>query len=99
MVSFRSDPQGRRTGTLATMGQPDKETSVLGHITRLADEEHGLFGKGKLAHDESRRLAAIQVELDQCWDLLRQRRALREFGADPSQAHVRDANVVRGYTG
>jgi hypothetical protein len=76
------------------MGQPDKDTSVLGHITRLADEEHGLFGKGKLSHDESRRLAAIQVELDQCWDLLRQRRALREFGADLSQAQVRDANVV-----
>jgi hypothetical protein len=81
------------------MGHLDKDASVLGHITRLADEEHGPFGKGGLSQDESRRLAAIQVELDQCWDLLRQRRALRELGADPSQAHVRDAGIVKRYTG
>jgi hypothetical protein len=81
------------------MDQPDKDASVFGHITRIADEEHKLFEQGELSHEESRRLAAIQVELDQCWDLLRQRRALREFGADPSQAYVRDADVVKKYIG
>ena len=39
----------------------------------------------------------IQVELDQCWDLLRQRRAFREFGEDPEQARVRPADVVENY--
>jgi hypothetical protein len=41
----------------------------------------------------------VQVELDQCWDLLRQRRALRETGGDPSQAHVRPPEVVKKYIG
>ncbi|HYX23556.1 MAG TPA: DUF2630 family protein, partial [Thermoanaerobaculia bacterium] len=40
---------------------------------------------------------AIQVELDQCWDLLRQRRARREFGEDPEQAKVRDPEIVERY--
>jgi len=81
------------------MTQPDKDASVSGHITRLADEEHRLFERGELSHEESRRLAAIQVELDRCWDLLRQRRALREFGGDASRARVRDADVVKKYVG
>ena len=81
------------------MDQPDKDASVLGRITRLADEEHKLFAREELSQEESRRLAALQVELDQCWDLLRQRRALREFGNDPSQAHVRGADVVKKYIG
>jgi hypothetical protein len=45
------------------------------------------------------RLTTINVELDQCWDLLRQRRALREFGRDPDEAEVRPAKVVENYTG
>jgi predicted metal-dependent hydrolase len=49
--------------------------------------------------DVLRRLAALQTELDQCWDLLRQRRALREFGHDPAQAKARPADVVKKYTG
>ena len=43
------------------------------------------------------RLAKIKVELDQCWDLLRQRRALREFGRDPDEAKVRPAKIVENY--
>ena len=66
---------------------------------RLVNEEHTLFERGELSDEESRRLAALQVELDQCWDLLRQRRALRQFGGDPSQAHARDADVVKKYIG
>ena len=61
-------------------------------------EEHKLFERGEPTDEESQRLAALQVELDQCWDLLRQRRALREFGGDPSQAHARDADVVKKYS-
>lgn len=79
------------------MAQPD--ASVLSHIQRLVAEEHKLFERGELSPDETQRLTALQGELDQCWDLLRQRRALREFGGDPAQAHVREADVVKKYIG
>ena len=81
------------------MDNPADDASVSGHIQRLVKEEHRLFERGELAPDDSHRLAAVQSELDQCWDLLRQRRALREFGDDPSKAHARDADVVKKYTG
>ena len=81
------------------MNKPDSDAAVFAHIKRLVNEEHALFERGQISDEESRRLAAVQVELDQCWDLLRQRRALREFGGDPSQAHARDAEVVKKYIG
>jgi hypothetical protein len=52
-----------------------------------------------LIEEENQRLRTIEVELDQCWDLLRQRRARREFGEDPGAAQVRDAKVVESYRG
>jgi uncharacterized protein DUF2630 len=76
-----------------------KDTSVLAHIERLVAEEHRLFGQKPLDPEGGKRLADVQVELDQCWDLLRQRRALRETGGDPSQAHVRPPEVVKKYLG
>ncbi|MGA2765426.1 MAG: DUF2630 family protein [Spirochaetia bacterium] len=72
---------------------------VLGHIKRLVDEEHKLYSQGKLAEDDRSRLDSIQVELDRCWDLLRQRRARREFGQDPDEAQVRSSRVVEHYEG
>jgi uncharacterized protein DUF2630 len=81
------------------MAQPDKDASVLDHIQRLVAEEHRLFESAELAPEQSTRLAAVQVELDQCWDLLRQRRALRETGGDPAQAHARPPDVVKKYIG
>ncbi len=57
------------------MSQPDEDVSVLAHIQHLIREEHELIERGELSSDEAHRLAALQVELDQCWDLLRQRRA------------------------
>ncbi len=79
--------------------KPDNDASVLAHIRRLANEEHRLLERSEPGPEDSRRLAALQAELDQCWDLLRQRRALREFGGDPSQARARDADVVKKYLG
>jgi hypothetical protein len=79
--------------------QGKKDGTVLTHIERLVSEEHRLFDQGSLDPDQSKRLAAVQAELDQCWDLLRQRRALRETGGDPSAAHVRPADVVKKYVG
>ena len=79
------------------MEEHRKDTSVLGHIERLVAEEHRLFGKKSLDSEGSKRLADVQVELDQCWDLLRQRRALREAGSDPEAAGAREPEVVERY--
>jgi hypothetical protein len=56
-----------------------------------------LYAQPELTDDDRARLAKIKVELDQCWDLLRQRRALREFGRDPDQAKVRPPDIVENY--
>ena len=73
------------------------DEGVLHRIRALADEERKLFDDTDRDDHQSVRLDEIRVELDQCWDLLRQRRALREFGKDPDQAHVRPASVVEKY--
>ena len=77
------------------------DRDVLGRINQLVEEEHRLYesstaGRG-LSDEDDQRLRAVQTALDQCWDLLRQRRARREFGADPSDATPRDPSVVEGY--
>jgi len=76
------------------------DSSVQGKIEKLVEEEQNLLrsrqGKGPDA-EEHRRLEEVRVELDRCWDLLRQRRAHEEFGQDPDEASVRDAGTVEGY--
>ena len=62
-------------------------------------EEHRLRDEAAKPGQNTLRLRDVAQQLDQCWDLLRQRRALREFGANPSAAEVRDAGTVEGYTG
>lgn len=79
------------------MASENKDQSVLGHINQLVHEEELLYGKNALTPDDSARLNILKVELDQCWDLLRQRRALREFGDDPDKAKVRPAKIVENY--
>jgi uncharacterized protein DUF2630 len=79
------------------MTTEDKDKSVLNHIDRLVKEEEGLYGRSELTNDDRDRLGQLKVELDQCWDLLRQRRALREFGDDPDKAKVRPARIVENY--
>ncbi len=73
------------------------DQSILHRIQHLVDEEHGLDAKNDHSPDDRHRHQALQVELDQCWDLLRQRRARREFGKDPETAAVRDPKIVEGY--
>jgi hypothetical protein len=73
------------------------DEGVLKTIKRLIDEEQSLYGHGSLDDGDVIRLEALMVELDQCWDLLRQRRALREFGHDPEAARLRPASVVEKY--
>jgi len=79
------------------MANEKKDQSVLSHIDQLVKEEERLYAKSGLTRDDQVRLAEVKVELDQYWDLLRQRRALREFGEDPDKAKVRPAKIVENY--
>jgi hypothetical protein len=81
----------------------DKDRDILDDVNKLVAEEQEL--RAKLQHheidetEEHRRLRAVEVQLDQCWDLLRQRRALRETGQNPDQATSRSEGTVEGYLG
>ena len=77
-----------------------EQDPILERIQRLADEEHELRereGRDPLAEQERLRLSEVEVELDQAWDLLRQRRARREAGQDPDAASPRDIDTVENY--
>ncbi|HUK95938.1 MAG TPA: DUF2630 family protein [Gaiellaceae bacterium] len=77
-----------------------EDAPIHERIEQLVAEEHELYergAEGRLSDADRRRLESIRVGLDQCWDLLRQRRALREAGLDPGTAHARDPEVVERY--
>jgi hypothetical protein len=80
-----------------------KDEDILAEVHQLVAEEQEL--RSKLQHhdidesEEHQRLRSLEVQLDRCWDLLRQRRALRETGKDPGEARVRPAEQVEGYLG
>lgn len=77
-----------------------KDTEILGHIEELVNEEHALWEQaehGGLDEEQHARLKAIQVHLDQCWDLLRQRRGKRDADENPDEAKVRDEAIVEHY--
>lgn len=79
-----------------------QDKDVLDHINKIAHEEHELFereSRGEVSDDERQLLKRLQVTLDQCWDLLRQRRARRSAGLDPNEASVRDESIVERYVG
>jgi hypothetical protein len=76
------------------------DKDVLRDIDALIAEEHALRAKATgqgLSEDERTRLRDLEVRLDQCWDLLRQRRAREEFGLDPDAARPRPADEVEHY--
>ena len=78
----------------------DQDADVIEQIEQLAHEEHSLFEKESRSEASTReraRLKEIEVQLDQCYDLLRQRRARRAAGLDPDGAAVRDESTVEGY--
>lgn len=77
-----------------------EDLDVLDWIHRLVDEEHDLLkkeGQGGANDATRRRQREIEDYLDQCWDLLRQRRAKRKAGLDPESANVRDVEMVERY--
>jgi hypothetical protein len=80
------------------------DESIAARIESLVAEEHQLRHREESDSSDAERLEAdqdrlqaVQVELDRCWDLLRQRRALRDAGGDPEDAHARDADTVERY--
>jgi len=76
------------------------DADLIARINELAGEEHELFqreGRGEATDTDRERLSQLQVTLDQCWDLLHQRRARRAAGEDPDEATVRDERTVEGY--
>ena len=75
------------------------DTSILDHITALIDEERRIRACGVQSPEAAQRLRHVAEQLDQYWDLLRQRRAKREFGQDPASANMRDAGTVERYEG
>ena len=75
---------------------------VLEQINKLASEEKALWHKEEqegVSDEDRRRLKELERTLDQCWDLLHQRRAARRAGKDPREAKVRDVAEVEGYEG
>ncbi len=76
------------------------DTEILHHIEALVNEEHELTKlaeQGGLDDEQRVRIRALEVSLDQCWDLLRQRRARRSAGLNPDEARVRDEQTVEHY--
>jgi Protein of unknown function (DUF2630) len=76
------------------------DKQLLDRIGDLVEEEHALerqaLGQG-LDDDQEARLHEVEIQLDQCWDLLRQRRARRDAGQDPESAQIRPEGTVEGY--
>jgi hypothetical protein len=73
------------------------EKDILARIHSLVDEEHGLREGTEHTDDQRTRMQELEVQLDQCWDLLRQRRAKRQYGEDPEEAEARPASEVESY--
>ena len=69
----------------------------MSHITKLTEREEYLYGKENLTDEDVKELHKIKVELNQYWDLLRQRRALRDAGENPNRAEMRPGDVVENY--
>jgi hypothetical protein len=90
-------PGPRRPSSITPMSDDE----ILGSIRRMVDEEHELRRARQAAGPDGdpgrRRIEELEVSLDRCWDLLRQRRARTEFHQDPEAARERPADVVERY--
>ncbi len=73
------------------------EKDILTRIHALVEEEHGLREGTEHSDDQRARMQELEVQLDQCWDLLRQRRAKRQYDEDPDEAQARPASEVESY--
>lgn len=73
------------------------EKDILSRITALVDEEHKLRESGEHTDEQRARIGELEAHLDQCWDLLRQRRAKSQYGEDPEEAEARPERQVESY--
>jgi Protein of unknown function (DUF2630)/Mycothiol maleylpyruvate isomerase N-terminal domain len=108
VAQLRSDPFGGGVITHELSSRTNEEATawrtkrVIEQINELAHEEHQIFEResgGRATALERERLKQIEITLDQCWDLLRQRQARRSAGLNPDETHVRDTRTVEGYVG
>jgi len=76
-----------------------EDNQILNHIKSLTENEEKLWTKENLSDEEVKKLHQMKLELDQYWDLLRQRRALRNAGENPNQAQARDSDTIENYEG
>lgn len=76
-----------------------EDNQILNHIKSLTENEEKLWTKENLSDEEVKKLHQMKQELDQYWDLLRQRRALRNAGENPNQAEARDIDTIENYEG
>jgi hypothetical protein len=74
-----------------------EDNQVLSHIKNLTVTEEELYGKENLTDEDIKQLHKIQLDLEQCWDFLRQRRALRNASDNPDDAEIRDAETIKNY--
>ena len=74
-----------------------EDKKVFNLIKKLSYEEESLYLKENLNDKELKKLDEMKIELDQCWDLLRQRHALRNAGKNPNEAKVRPPDIVENY--
>lgn len=79
------------------MEKNTNDQSVMAHIKQLTEKEEQLYGKSELSEQEVKDLHTVKSELDQYWDLLRQRRAFRDAGDDPNRAEMRSSDTIENY--
>jgi hypothetical protein len=73
------------------------ENDLLSRISQLVEEEHTLRETTDHTEDQRARIGKLEADLDQCWDLLRQRRAKRQYDENPDEAHARPESTVESY--
>jgi hypothetical protein len=79
------------------MEKNTEDKSVMAHIKELTEKEEHLYGKEDLTDQDVKDLHTVKSELDQYWDLLRQRRAFRDAGDDPNRAQMRSNDTIENY--
>lgn len=79
------------------MENQGEDNSVLSHIKKLTAREEDLYGKENLTDEDVKELHQVKAQLDQYWDLLHQRRALRNAGENPSKAEMRSSDTINNY--
>ncbi|MGZ3872082.1 MAG: DUF2630 family protein [Mucilaginibacter sp.] len=79
------------------MEKQTADNSVMEHIKELTEREEHLYGKENLTDEDVKEMHKVKSQLDQYWDLLRQRRAFRDAGEDPNRAKMRSNDTIENY--